>query len=88
MITKTIEYVSITDIIPESWAELGFWSTISDGAPFSWGDTSHALVPSRAFANYIEVMQDCLADIGIGHKKTDSLIKRLNKMNIMVDLET
>lgn len=85
---KTLEYIPVTELIPKQMAKQGVGAVISESAPFSWGDANHTLIPAYILALHIESHQDCLADAGINHRRTDRLVKKLYALNeTLVDME-
>ena len=86
---RTLEYIPVTELIPKQMAKQGFWAVISESAPFSWGDANHTLIPAYILALHIESCQDCLADAGINHRRSDRLLKKLFELDeTLVDMET
>jgi hypothetical protein len=52
----TCEFVEVSSLVPKDW-ETWFWTTISDNAPFSWGDLNRALVTASDFRSHC---MDCV----------------------------
>ena len=50
---RVTEFIEATDLVPESWGEW-FWGTISENAPFSWGDNNRTFVTAEVFADHCE----------------------------------
>jgi hypothetical protein len=78
---QTCEFVSATDLVSRSW-DCGFWETISDNAPFSWGDNNRSMVTASDFANHCEQKLDDSPK----HKNWLKKIRNLGEMYI--DLES
>lgn len=75
------EFVSATDLIPRSW-DSWFGETISNNAPFSWGDNDRSLVTAADFADHCE---QCLDD----SVKVKRFLHKLRELGQMyIDLES
>ena len=77
-------YVPASEIIPKAAVKAGFWEIVSENAPFSWGDNSHALVSAKAFAEYVE---DAYAE-GAGLPTILRRLRELEELAVYVDLES
>ena len=55
---KTCEFLEVSDLIPEDWVRLGFWSLVSESAPFSWGDNNRTLVTASDFLQHVISIMD------------------------------
>jgi len=85
---QTVQYIPVTQLIPTQMVKQGFWEVISESAPFTWGDADHTLIPAYVLGHHIESHQDCLADSGINHRRTDRLLRKLRDLDeTFVDME-
>ena len=53
MKVQSCQFVSVTDLVPKNWKHW-FWETISENAPFSWGDNNRSMVTASCFADHCE----------------------------------
>ena len=78
---QTCDFVSATDIVPRGW-DKWFWESISENAPFSWGDNNRSLVTANDFARHCE---QCLDD----SVKVKRFLKKVRDLGDMyIDLES
>lgn len=90
----TLKSVGVTQIIPEEWHDW-IWTSLSEGAPFSWGDNFHSLVHPFAFKDHLEDVLDF--ESGDDEEVTKSInefrpavfdtLAYLEAENVFVDME-
>lgn len=51
---RVTEFVEVTDLVPLSWRNNGFFGAISSNAPFTWGDNNRSMVTAEVFADHCE----------------------------------
>lgn len=84
---KTLQTIPVTDIIPVSW--VGWvWSLLSEGSPFSYGDTNHTLVVACDFADHLEDVLDMEDSVDTEEsKQVFAILEYMDKNEILVDIE-
>lgn len=88
---ETCEFVPITSIVPKEWGGW-FYTSISENAPFSWGDNNRTMVDAQSFANHVDEVfsyQDGQQSADI-EKYQDAFYDTLNYLGakrIYIDLE-
>ncbi len=90
----TFKSVGIEQIIPDEWKDW-IWTSLSEGAPFSWGDNNHSLVHPFSVKDHLEDVLDF--EIGDNEDVTNSInehrqavfdtLEYLEAENIFVDME-
>jgi hypothetical protein len=85
---RITEFVEATSLVPESWGEW-FWCTISENAPFSWGDNNRTFVTAEAFADHCE---NCIMELSTKESTTYGArrewLKKVQRLGQMyIDLE-
>lgn len=85
---KTCEFVEVSTVVPESWASW-FWETISDNAPFSWGDNNRSLVCACDFRRHCEArLLDAADDEEVPQRDIDIFLDKLRGLGTTyIDLE-
>ena len=87
----TFKSVGVTQIIPEQWEHF-IWTTLSDDAPFSWGDNNHSLVDAFSFGDHLDSVldyhqDDYEDDIKEYRQAVFDTINYLEANKIYIDLE-
>ena len=85
---RSTEFVEVTNLVPIKWTDW-FWSSISENAPFSWGDNNRSFVDAQSFANHCE---DRIFDLNTEESTTygarrEWLKKIRNLGQMYIDLE-
>lgn len=85
---QTCNYVEATSLVPEQWVGW-FWATISDNAPFSWGDNNRSMVTASSFRQHCEDrLLDASDDEGVPQEEIDQFLQVLMDLGeIYIDLE-
>lgn len=88
MKTITCEFVEVTSLVPENWTSW-FWTTISESAPFSWGDNNRSLVCACDFLRHCKDVIDVDdEEIEVSQSELDEFFERLESLGATyIDLE-
>jgi len=81
MKVQSCQFVSATDLVPKRW-QGWFWETISNDAPFSWGDNNRSMVTASSFADHCQQR----LDDSLSAKRFLNKVRSLGEMYI--DLES
>lgn len=79
-------FVPLSEIVPKNCGE-GFWSTLSENAPFSWGDNNRTLIKASRLKTHC---QECISylDDEKTIKEFEKIIQSLKELeDIDIDLE-
>ena len=81
-----VSFVEVSDLVPENWRDW-FYETISENAPFSWGDNNRTLITAERFLDHAErVLDDDNPPITENEK--EAFINQLKELGqTYVDLE-
>jgi hypothetical protein len=60
--TKTLKFIEVSDLVPDSLLDDDFWNRVEEDAPFSWGDNNRTLVTAERFADHCEDRMEDLLD--------------------------
>jgi hypothetical protein len=90
----THKSVAVSQIIPEQWNDW-IWTSLSENAPFSWGDNFHSLVHAFAFKDHLEDVldyesgddEDVTNSINEYRQSVFDILNYLEAENIFVDME-
>jgi hypothetical protein len=89
----TLKSVGVTQIIPEEWEDW-IWTSLSEGAPFTFGDNNHSLVDAMSFKDHLKDTLSChyddteLQDTIVEHKQSIlDILDYLEANQIFVDME-
>jgi hypothetical protein len=78
------QYIPATSIVPRKW-DKWFWETISNNAPFSWGDNNRSLVTAECLVDHFE---SCDLPSNIKDKEIIEFQKTCRELGQMyIDLE-
>ena len=88
---KKCKFYEVTKLVPKTWAPW-FWASISESAPFTWGDCCHSLIPLRWFYDHAFDVVEGMSDSergGVKVKAVKAWYKRLQKLGseAYVDME-
>lgn len=85
----TIRAVPASTIIPSEWKGW-IWGSLSEDAPFSWGDNNHTLVDPFDFGDHLQRVLDIEGDEFANSeeaKYVHQILKYMEENNLYVDLE-
>lgn len=85
---KTCEFIEVSALVPAHWRSW-FWGTISEDAPFSWGDNNRSLVTACDFRRHCDDrLLDAAANHGARQEDIDQFLNLLKYLGeIYLDLE-
>ena len=89
LLIEEVKYVSVTQIIPESW-ESWFYSELSSSSDITWGDSNLTLIGADRIIKELNEMDDCFFDFHAENQKKVLIetLEYLSSNNIYVDLES
>jgi hypothetical protein len=82
------EFIELSRLVPKSWI-FWFYNTISDNAPFSWGDNNRTLINANFFYTHCEnrIMDLSESESTTYGAKREWLKKISNLGQMYIDLE-
>lgn len=85
---QTLEYIELSDLVPESWRDW-FYGLISEDAPFSWGDNNRTLVTALRLHDHVYDRIDVAIEDGvITQEDADKFLKMVEELKqTYIDLE-
>jgi hypothetical protein len=88
---KTIKIIEISDVVPQAWIGW-FYGTISEDAPFSWGDNNRTLVTAERLHDHcvdrLDFDIDELEEMELNQVDIDNFLRGLEDLGqTYIDLE-
>jgi hypothetical protein len=86
---QSCKFICVTDIVPKEWTSW-FYTAISEGAPFSWGDNNRTMVDAMSFAQHVQQVIDIHDEEEINKKDLIEFYNTLGileKKQVYIDLE-
>ena len=88
-ITKSCQYIDVTDLVPEDWRRW-FFGAISEDAPFSWGDNNRSMISKDRFIAWSkEVIDSWAEDVAMDELEQEKFFECLDNIpdDVYIDLE-
>lgn len=84
---ETCQFIPVTSIVPKQWGDW-FYGTLSEGAPFTWGDNNRSLVSKSRFLQHVQDVL-ILGENDLTQEDFDEFIKTVESIDdeIYIDLE-